>query len=253
MNRGYVKVWRKFQDSFFYNDSEAVHLWLHILLSVNHKDREFMFNGKRQSCKTGSMITGMSKLSEITGINRSKIKRLLDMFESETLIETQRNNKFSIISVINWDEHQSIETQNETPVKRQRNASETPVNPNKNYKNDKNEKKIKEKIKKEKFGEFLNVLLTEDEREKLNFLFGYVNAEMKIENLSTYLQSTNCKKYKDHYATILSWARKNGENYDLSLARQASKKQSKEDYEKEKKEDEAMQEMIRTLARGGTV
>ena len=139
MHRGYVKIWRKLEDSFFFKDSQAVHLWVHILTSVNHKNKEFMFNNKKQICKKGSMVTGMNKLSENTGINKSKIKRILDMLESETLIETLRNNKFSIISVVNWEKYQPSETQNETPVKRQRNASETPVKPNNNIKNEKKE------------------------------------------------------------------------------------------------------------------
>ena len=66
----------------------------------------------------------------------------------------------------------------------------------------------KESIKnpKKTYGEFQNVLLTDDELEKLKTKFNSHYTE-KIENLSEYLKSKN-KKYSSHYATILMWARK---------------------------------------------
>lgn len=62
---------------------------------------------------------------------------------------------------------------------------------------------IKE-IYKEKFGKFENVLLTTKEYEKLKQQFLDINK--RIDDLSYYLESTG-KKYKSHYATILSWER----------------------------------------------
>lgn len=65
------------------------------------------------------------------------------------------------------------------------------------------EKDIKEKDKKEKFGEFNNVMLTKEEYKKLE----NANLILYIERLSSYIASTG-KKYKSHYATILNWSRK---------------------------------------------
>lgn len=69
----------------------------------------------------------------------------------------------------------------------------------------------KKNIKKKKnfikpyLGEFQNVKLTQDEFDKLDCR--YEDAIDKIENLSMYIKSKG-DKYKDHYATILMWARK---------------------------------------------
>lgn len=65
----------------------------------------------------------------------------------------------------------------------------------------------KEKIIKEKFGIFENVLLTREEFEKLKIAFS--DFSDRIDRLSEYLASSG-KRYKSHYATILSWARKDG-------------------------------------------
>jgi len=64
------------------------------------------------------------------------------------------------------------------------------------------EEDIKNKKKKKNtYGEFQNVRLSDDEREKVT--------DSEIESLSYYIKSKG-DKYKDHYATILNWRRKNG-------------------------------------------
>lgn len=62
---------------------------------------------------------------------------------------------------------------------------------------------------KQTFGEFKNVLLTDEEYKKLIEKFGELAASDKIQNLSEALKSKKgyAQKYTDHYATILSWAR----------------------------------------------
>ena len=58
---------------------------------------------------------------------------------------------------------------------------------------------------KHKYGEYNNVLLTDEELEKLKD--EYIDWNERIERLSSYVASTG-KKYKSHYATIRNWARK---------------------------------------------
>ena len=58
------------------------------------------------------------------------------------------------------------------------------------------------------YGEFSNVKLTQEEYSKLITKFGEPATKEKIENLSIYLASKG-KKYANHYATILTWDRKN--------------------------------------------
>lgn len=63
---------------------------------------------------------------------------------------------------------------------------------------------IQKKLYKRKYGEFQNVLLTEEEHQKLKERLG-TELDRFIENLSTYLESHKRKHYDSHYATILNW------------------------------------------------
>ena len=68
-----------------------------------------------------------------------------------------------------------------------------------------NEEIPEEEEKKLHYGEFMNVLLTEKEYEKLKEKFPF-NYEKRIDDLSYYIQ-TKGAKYSSHYAVILSWDR----------------------------------------------
>jgi hypothetical protein len=70
------------------------------------------------------------------------------------------------------------------------------------------ERKVKEsKLNKDIYGKFKNVLLSKDEYTKLIEQFTENITSEKIETLSMYIESKGIK-YKSHYATILSWDRK---------------------------------------------
>lgn len=96
----------------------------------------------------------------------------------------------------------------------------------------------KENIIKKKYGEFKNVLLTDEEYQKLKDRFN--DYEEKIENLSYYLKSKG-DKYKSHYGTILNWARK--DEKDNKLPDWFNKKI-------EKKEDEEIDRIAKELTNG---
>jgi FMN phosphatase YigB (HAD superfamily) len=66
---------------------------------------------------------------------------------------------------------------------------------------DKEEKPIRKK-----YGEYSNVLFTEEQYEKLLLEFPRDYKE-RIERLSEYMASTG-KPYKDHLATIRNWSKK---------------------------------------------
>jgi len=84
---------------------------------------------------------------------------------------------------------------------------------------------------KHKYGEYQNVLLTDDELQKLKT--EYSDYQQRIENLSSYVASTG-KRYKSHYATIRNWARKDAEKKPVRkemVPKWATKEQQQYDFE----------------------
>ncbi|MGA2669910.1 MAG: replication protein [Dehalococcoidia bacterium] len=74
---------------------------------------------------------------------------------------------------------------------------------------------IQKKLSKRKYGEFQNVLLTDEGYQKLKDRLN-TKADEFIEKLSAYMKSTG-KCYKDHYATILNWSRREKEGKGATI------------------------------------
>jgi len=156
----------------------------------------------------GQFITGrfafhkaMYPKHKKTNANPLTVWRWLIILDQLGNITLKSNNKYSLITVLNWDIYQGNGVENVQQTNNNCSAGVQQTNTNKNDKNDKN---IKE-IYKESFGEFKNVRLTPEELEKLKTRFpDYLS---RIESLSVWMKS-NGKTKKDHYATILNWARR---------------------------------------------
>lgn len=80
------------------------------------------------------------------------------------------------------------------------------------------------KPSKHKHGEYNNVLLTDEELQKLQD--EYPDWAERIERLSSYVASTG-KSYKSHYATIRNWARKDQEKVVQPIKQSIYKKPTK--------------------------
>jgi hypothetical protein len=125
------------------------------------------------------------------------------------------------IQILSWDKHQKphhTEADSKIPpgppliIKGMEKGMEKQEEANPPTNN--GEKPVREPLKREVikiFGEFQNVKLMENQYQKLIKKFGESGAKDRIENLSEALASKKGYqgKYVDHYATILSWERKN--------------------------------------------
>ena len=119
------------------------------------------------------------------------------------MLTLKANTKKTLISIVNYENYQSEKNTKKTQSERKANASQTQKE-NLLYKETR-EQINKGTIAKQKYGEFQNVLLTDEEYGKLQQTIP--NADNLIERLSAYIESTG-KKYKSHYATLLNWDRR---------------------------------------------
>jgi len=158
----------------------------------------------------GYFITFDSGVIVITDWNKN------NYLDKNRITETEYVDELKLLKVIN--EKYELNDACLTPVKRlfnQYSIEENRIEENSIYIiPDKKPKKIKNR-----YGEFDNVLLTDDEYHKLE----NSNLLTYIDRLSSYIESKG-KRYKSHYATILNWSRKDAINKNTE-----NKKETAED------------------------
>lgn len=121
--KGYALLHRKIMELPFYRtDSEAVHLWVHIILTANHSSVVVPTEFGETVLRRGEFITGRNKLEMETGVNENRIKYLLNKFEKMGMISRITNKKFTRIFVVKYDDYQP----NFVPTECQQSAIENP-------------------------------------------------------------------------------------------------------------------------------
>lgn len=141
MHSGYIKLWRKLEHSPIFTNSEAVHLFIYLLIKASRTARKTTHKTTVINLLPGQLVTGRKKLSEATGINESKVYRILELLKSEQQIEQQTNKHYSIITITNWTSYQENEQQNEQQMNNKRTTDEQQMNTIQELKNEEKEKK----------------------------------------------------------------------------------------------------------------
>ena len=202
MENGYVKLWRRSLNNDWLKNPNLWVVWSYCLMKASHKKRTTKIGFQEIEIQPGQFVFGRKKASEELDMSEWKIRACIDSLRKSRNITIKTTNKFSIITIVNWHIYQS-----EEDVNRQQNRQQTANKPptNRHRQECKDLKNVKKKI----YGEFKNVFLTDNEIEKLQTKFNSTYFD-RIETLSRYIETfpTKGKKYKSHYATILTWAKK---------------------------------------------
>lgn len=99
---GWVKVHRKLVEWEWYKDSAMVHLFIHLLLNASNRDCKW----KGVDIKRGQVVIGRKKLSADTGISEKKIRICLERLKTANVTDSEATNKFTIITILNYNEYQ---------------------------------------------------------------------------------------------------------------------------------------------------
>ena len=77
-----------------------------LVMMVNHKDKEIIFDGKPVTVKRGQRITSIRGLAERWHWSVNRTKRYLALLEELRMIHTKRNSRSTTISLVNYDIYQ---------------------------------------------------------------------------------------------------------------------------------------------------
>lgn len=141
MNGTYIKLYRKLLDWEWYSDTNCVRLFLHLLLKANWEESNY----RGYHIPRGGVVVGRKALAEELGMSEREIRTTSKRLTKCHAIDQQTTNKFTIVTICNFDTYNPKVDAKNNQIAAKRPASvianDQQVTTSKEYNNN---KKIKE-------------------------------------------------------------------------------------------------------------
>lgn len=142
--QGYIKLYRKTLGSSIFQDPYYFKLWMYCLMKASHKQHEQIVGNQMIQLEPGQFVTGRQALAEDMNKGMKPKQRQseltwwrhLNNLEKWQMLNINKTNKYSVISIVNWCQYQESEQE----MNNKRTSNEQQLNTNKNVKNEENEK-----------------------------------------------------------------------------------------------------------------
>ena len=102
MNDGWIKLYRKITEWEWYTVPSMAHLFIHLLLMANQKDKRW----KGILIKRGQLVTSANSLAEQTGLDKRTVRKNLKRLEETEEISKVKQYHYSLITVNRFDAYQ---------------------------------------------------------------------------------------------------------------------------------------------------
>lgn len=99
---GFVKIHRKLVRWGWYQDNVVKGVFLHLLLTASYKETEWM----GRTIHKGQVVVGTQSMAAELGFTRQQIRTAISKLRSTNEITTESTNKYTIVTLINWEEYQ---------------------------------------------------------------------------------------------------------------------------------------------------
>lgn len=100
---GWIKLQRQLKEWEWYRDLPTKSLFLHLLISANHKPIRW----QGLDVKAGQLVVGRKSLAHETGLSEQQIRTALDKLKATSEITITSTSKYSIVSITKWELYQS--------------------------------------------------------------------------------------------------------------------------------------------------
>ncbi len=129
MTQGWIKLHRGFTKFEWYQDANTMRVFLHLLITANHKKAKWQGN----TIGRGQLITSHANLAKDLGLTIQKVRTSLSKLENSENVTVKSTSKFTLLSVCNYDTYQSENSATNTPFNQppttQQPEQRAPTNP----------------------------------------------------------------------------------------------------------------------------
>ncbi|MCF3942177.1 Replication protein O [Oceanobacillus alkalisoli] len=140
---GWIKLHRKLLTSNIFQNEKLLKVFTYCLLKATHTDHQQMVGKQKVALEPGQFVFGRRKAALELDMKESTVRDYMKVLKDDNVIAISPTNKFSVVSIVNWEIYQSRETDDRQQSDSKPTTEGQQNDTNKNVKNDKNEKNNK--------------------------------------------------------------------------------------------------------------
>lgn len=99
---GFIKLHRKLLEWGWYSDSAAKDVFIHLLLTAAYREKTW----RDITIKKGQVVVSNKSLADKLGFSVQQIRTAINKLKSTGEITIKSTNKFSIITIVKWEDYQ---------------------------------------------------------------------------------------------------------------------------------------------------
>ena len=124
-SKGYIILWRSVFSSPIWENPKLERIYHWTLYRANWQETEVFPSSEKIILQPGQFITSYPHAKDELKMAFGTIKTYLKLLQSESIIEIKSTNKYTIVTVLNWDDLQNPEKKIESRLKTERKQIET--------------------------------------------------------------------------------------------------------------------------------
>lgn len=105
---GWIKIYRKMLEWEWYDDNNTKILFLHLLLTANHKEKKW----QGEIIKRGQKITSIQHLADEVHLTPQQVRTSLNKLKLTNEITIKTTNKYTLVTIEKYNNYQCRDEEN---------------------------------------------------------------------------------------------------------------------------------------------
>lgn len=107
---GWIALWRNIRQHWIWEDSKRFQRWIDLLLMAQWDPVTVSFCKTNVKLERGQLVTSLRVLAHLWQTNVKTVRIFLYDLELYGMISRVSNKKMTVITIVNWEKYQAIET-----------------------------------------------------------------------------------------------------------------------------------------------
>ena len=142
MTQGWIKLHRKMMHSNVFQNEKLLKVFIYCLMKASHCHRKQLVGKQFVELEKGQFVFGRKKAAVELNMKESTVRDYINLLQQDEVIQVNSTNKYSVISVVNWEVYQHTEDDDRQQNDNRMTAEGQQNDTNKNVKNEKNDKEV---------------------------------------------------------------------------------------------------------------